>query len=989
MIPSTETLPHIQTLLTHKDRSLIEVYFDIQTFCESVYGSEVVVLIEVGSFFEIYGVDTGTETCGKPKEIAEILNLQLTRKNKTIAENSVKNPLMAGFPSITFDRYIRRLIQEKRYTLVIIRQRGTPPQVERYVDTVLSPGVNMEYAIDHADNFITSLIVEKHGTIYATGYAAIDVATGKSYVFEMHGTSDDPSRALDEVFQLMHTHVGTELILTCGDTSYQESVLEYIEKKQDVHTKISNKRLSNAYQNELLKHTYTVQSFLSAIEFLDLEKTPLASEALALVIEFIIAHDARVLDQLNKPQHIESTQQLYLGNTPLEQLNIISKNPDEYTVLSYIDFTVSSMGKRLLKERLTHPICDKGLLEARYTLCEQVAPIATSLRLSLKKIYDIERMIRRMCIGRLHPLEMQLLYETLVSSQEIHTSLSTLPTHPLPQLAEEHEGVISLVKYIEKRFDLSACSKMLLTDITTSIFLHGFDSTLDTLMHEYDEQKAKLEHIRMTLEKLVLAASSQHVSESDYVQIKQLDKEGHCLTMTKGRYALIEPILKQTFFSLEGTVYACSDFRIRNQKTQIKITADIIDRISEDIVVVQQKIIATTKELYAQELTHMYQQFGTVLKRLVSSLSSIDVAVSSAYAQKKRRLTKPIILEHEESTLDIQALRHPLGELREENGVYVPNHIALGNKTLHDTEQKETVISDQHDTDIRGLLVYGINSSGKSSLMKSVGVAVLLAQAGFFVPAASMRFTLFREVFTRILAQDNFAKGLSSFAVEMMELKNIFNRATKKSLILGDELSHGTETLSAIAIVGATLLRLSDMGALFICTTHLHQLTSIPLLKNHPHIAWVHLSVTYDREKDILLFERTIQPGSGSSLYGLEFAESLHMDPVFLQQAVALRKELANEYTTLERITKKQTSLYHKDVYLSVCAICDKPVTDTHHIAPQQDADEHGAIGHIHKNHKYNLLPICEACHQEIHTGSIHITGFAMTSKGLQLLYQK
>ncbi|PIT86135.1 MAG: DNA mismatch repair protein, partial [Candidatus Magasanikbacteria bacterium CG10_big_fil_rev_8_21_14_0_10_43_6] len=335
-------------------------------------------------------------------------------------------------------------------------------------------------------------------------------------------------------------------------------------------------------------------------------------------------------------------------------------------------------------------------------------------------------------------------------------------------------------------------------------------------------------------------------------------------------------------------------------------------------------------------------------------------------------------------------LRHPLVEAREENGIYVPNDIVCGAKKMISASHKNHVIyTDAPDTDIRGILLYGINSSGKSSLMKSIGVAVVLAQAGFFVPATQMRFTLFKELFTRIVSKDNFEKGLSSFAVEMMEVKNIFNRASKRSLILGDEISHGTETLSAIAIVSATITRLTEIGALFLFTTHLHQLNTLPLLQSTQHIARVHLAVRYDDATDTLIFDRTLQAGSGSSIYGLEFAQSLHMDETFLQEAMRIRKELANDFDTLERLTKKEQSKYHPDLYLSTCAICEDHVEDTHHIKPQHAANADGYIDHIPKNHKYNLLPICKTCHQAIHDGTLDVTGFEMTNKGLQLSYRK
>ena len=313
----------------------------------------------------------------------------------------------------------------------------------------------------------------------------------------------------------------------------------------------------------------------------------------------------------------------------------------------------------------------------------------------------------------------------------------------------------------------------------------------------------------------------------------------------------------------------------------------------------------------------------------------------------------------------------------------------MGDRSYIDSSSSRAIIANIIEKDVRGILLYGINSSGKSSLMKSIGICIILAQSGFYVPAKRMKFTLFKEIFVRIIARDNFEKGLSSFAVEMLEMKNIFNRCTPQSIILGDEISHGTETLSALAIVSATIQRLSNAGAIFMFTTHLHQLHNMNILKKLNHVVSVHLNVRYDEEKDRLIFDRNLQKGSGSSVYGLEFAESLHMDKEFLKLAINIRKEIAHEHKNLELLTKKQKNLYNKKLFITTCIICNKKVSDIHHITPQKEADKNGNIKHFHKNHKYNLVPLCKNCHDNVHSGKLKINGFKMTSNGLELDIEK
>jgi DNA mismatch repair protein MutS len=272
--------------------------------------------------------------------------------------------------------------------------------------------------------------------------------------------------------------------------------------------------------------------------------------------------------------------------------------------------------------------------------------------------------------------------------------------------------------------------------------------------------------------------------------------------------------------------------------------------------------------------------------------------------------------------------------------------------------------------------------------MKSIGLSVVLAQAGFYVPAVELRFGLYDKLFTRIVSKDNLYKGLSTFSVEMMELKNIFNRADERSLVLGDEISQGTETESALAIVSSAILKLISLRSTFIFATHLHQLGTIPQLQNLKHLIFLHLGIKYDEASDALIYNRILQLGRGDSLYGLEFAKSLHMDKEFLQTAQSIRENLSRSASQIKKLSRQKSSKYHKSLYLSKCALCDEGVDDVHHIAEQKEADSDGYIDHFHKNHKYNLIPLCKKHHQMVHEGKVVISGFVMTSEGLKLHYE-
>jgi DNA mismatch repair protein MutS len=199
-------------ILNTKGKLLSEIYFDLQRHFEAKYGEDTLILIEIGSFFELYEVNNNEMKIGKAKEIAQLLNIQLTRKNKAILENSLRNPLLAGVPTVSIERYIARLISAKKYTIVIVKQKGTPPKIKRYISNIISPGTNFEYQTEAGENNIVSIIVDENQGIYSVGYSAIDVTTGKTFLYETHGTSEDPSYALDEVFNLLNIYRTSEIV---------------------------------------------------------------------------------------------------------------------------------------------------------------------------------------------------------------------------------------------------------------------------------------------------------------------------------------------------------------------------------------------------------------------------------------------------------------------------------------------------------------------------------------------------------------------------------------------------------------------------------------------------------------------------------------------------------------------------------------------------------------------------------------------------------
>jgi DNA mismatch repair protein MutS len=268
-----------------------------------------------------------------------------------------------------------------------------------------------------------------------------------------------------------------------------------------------------------------------------------------------------------------------------------------------------------------------------------------------------------------------------------------------------------------------------------------------------------------------------------------------------------------------------------------------------------------------------------------------------------------------------------------------------------------------------GILLYGTNAVGKTSLIRALGIAIIMAQSGFYVPCTSFIYKPYNYIFTRILGNDNIFKGLSTFAVEMSELRNILQLADENSLILGDELCSGTETSSAISIFVAGIQRLHLSKSSYIFATHLHEIVNYNEITEISNLALKHMEVVYDKERDILVFDRKLKDGPGNNMYGLEFCKSLHLPVDFIEAAYNIRNKYNPESGS---ILDLKTSHYNAKKIVGMCEICGQHMgTEVHHLQHQADANDDGIIynsdGVFHKNNVANLMTLCETCHNNMH----------------------
>jgi DNA mismatch repair protein MutS len=320
--------------------------------------------------------------------------------------------------------------------------------------------------------------------------------------------------------------------------------------------------------------------------------------------------------------------------------------------------------------------------------------------------------------------------------------------------------------------------------------------------------------------------------------------------------------------------------------------------------------------------------------------------VNKSYIAKTYNYCHPQIQESESSFFKAEGIRHALIEHININEIYVTNDVELGGET-------------------NGILLYGTNSVGKTSLIRSIGICVILAQSGCFVPCSSFVFCPYTSIFSRIIGNDNLFKGLSTFIFEMSELRSILNYCDNGSLVLGDELCSGTENESAQAIFVSGITHLHAKRSSFIFATHINEVCCWEEIKELNRLSIKHMSVSFDRETGKLLYDRKLKEGVGLKFYGLIVCKSLYMPTDFLETAFNLRnKYFPENLGTLSH----NVSSYNSKKIRGMCEICNEIVgEEIHHINQQKDADENDFIGSFHKNVKANLMSLCSRCHDKIH----------------------
>lgn len=964
---------------------LIDDYFEYQIKFEKKYGKKSIVLMQVGSFFEFYGVNNDQEKIGDPQIITELLNIQLTRRNKQILENSRSNCLMAGFPTHALKRFINILLSNS-YTVILIEQVTEPPNPKRDITQIFSPGTYIEEINKSDPNYIVSVyIIEekfyKNGNIiFSFGISSIDLSTGENYTYEGTTIYYEKNAFLEEIYRFIESFNPKEIIINIELDQCKNINLEDIRNKLNqgdrvIHYEfnIEPKYKNINYQNTLLKKIFPKHGLYSPVEYIDMEKKQYALISYIILLQFSYEHNEKIIEKIKLPNQWEYNDHLILYNNAIHQLNIVplnNSNSSSRSLFDIIQKTSTSMGKRLLKFRIMNPITDIIELNKRYEYIDQFIKLdrqekkqennqnksfLDTIEKTLNEIIDIERMHRKLSLQILHPYEfLNLSY----SYDNIDTLINIIKTNfDITQYNLNNDLLLQFYKFRDEYnliFDLQEIGKYGLLNISNSFFKKYNYKDIDLVQDEIDIINQKFNDECKYLSNLIEL-------NSDFVKIDSNDREGYFYVTTKKR----SDILLSKLNVQEKKKYEIKKFNGAN----IKIVSSEIIELSNKLIELKEKIKIITKEEYLKTLQYFYEEYNGLFNNLSYFVALIDVIKCSVICAKKYKYNKPIIKDNNngKSYFNANEIRHPIIEMINDGINYVKNDLELYHKKCN------------------GILLYGVNGAGKSSLSKAVGCNIVLAQMGFYVPSERFEYYPYKKIFTRINGDDNIFKGMSSFAVEMDELRSILKYSDDRSIVLGDEICKGTEETSALAIVSSSILRFCKNNVNFIMATHFHKLLNIELISNIKNIKFMHLTISYDNINGKIIYGRKLMDGPGSDLYGIEIASYIIEDDQFIENAKKIRNDLLNK--TSEILVDKKSN-YNNKLYMDECSICGDNGTvyplDTHHIKEQNTFDNND----IHKDKLSNLVVLCKKHHDEVHYGDLEIIGYKDTITGKELEYK-
>ena len=753
---------------------------------------------------------------------AKILGIVLTKRSNGAA---AEVPL-AGFPYHSIDNYLHKLVNAGQ-RVAICEQVEDPKLakgiVKREVIEVVTPGtITSDTALNEKSNQFIGCI---HFANQVAGYAVLDKSTGELFIGEC--TSIDLTESLLK-FAPREILIGSNI--TYSTASWYRELRPFI-------SVIDEWLLSYEESNRILKKHFKVRS----LKGFGCENLKLGVTAAGAIFQHVKASLHSSLGHVTnlKPIHDEGVMGIDSFSVKnLEVFRSLSTQGSHGTLIDLLDDTVTNGGGRKLKQWLSRPLNNINRLNNRLNVVNAFVNEKNQLnkfRIILKDVLDIERILGKVNQGKSTPRDIIGLKQSLSKVPEIKELLLNMDNKYLNEAASTFVDTESIVSLITFQFNDEVPAQIK----QGNVFRKGINKKLDDLRRLMEGGKEWIDE---------LEKNERNRTGANRLKIGFNKVFGYYIEISKSQQNNIpdEYIRKQTLVNSERY-----------------ITAELKE-YEEKVLSAEEHILSIEIELYSICCSKILEKVELIQTNAII-LNRLDVLLTFAHLAIQNRYIKPRLSDS--PYLKITDSRHPVVEqLLPSSERFISNSIDLNTTTnqIH--------------------LITGPNMAGKSTYLRQIGLIVLMAQIGSFVPAKEAEIGIVDHLFTRVGASDNLAGGESTFLVEMIEASNIVHNATPKSLILLDEIGRGTATFDGLSLAWSITEYLHNnesVAARTLFATHYHELTKLD--KTLERLENYHASVK--ESEDEIIFLKKILPGPGNKSYGIHVAKMAGLPQIILDRA--------------------------------------------------------------------------------------------------------
>ncbi len=793
---------------------------------------DALVFFRVGDFFELFNQDA--------IEGNRLLGLTLTSRNNGAAAEVP----MAGVPAKALDDYLGRLIRLGRRAAICDQVEDASEAkgiVRREVVETVTPGTVLADSLLQAkrNNFLVALTPLHRGRI---GLASVDLSTGELTLQEVE-------------VEALPAELGrldpAELLLprSLEPASAESPPLQRL-LAEAVPRAARSWRDDWLFDPELgreeLERRYRVLS-LDGLGFQSGDALLVAAGG--ALLQYLQEIQPAGSEHVQPPRIRRGGEEMVLDEMTRRNLELVEAlRPGEEggTLVSVLDQTVTAMGGRLLRQWILRPLVDRrAILERQAAVAELVEDpeLRDRLRDRLDEVHDLERLAARVAAGRVSPRELLSLGRSLAL---------------LPGLLAEGEG-------LESAFLRERTVELDPMDDVAELILEGIAPEAPASLQEggvvrpgFSEELDELRGVRDGARDFIAALQVRERERTGIGSLKVGFNRvfGYYLEVTKANLDRVpnEYVRKQTLSNAE-----------RYFTPELKEWEEKVTGAEERILALESEIFQTLRREVGREVRRL-QEAGR-------RVAALDVVTTLAQVAMARGYARPAL--HEGFELEIRGGRHPVVETMMPREEFIPNDLAL--------DEEGWIV-----------ILTGPNMAGKSTILRQVGLIQLLAQMGSFVPAAAARLPVCDRIFTRVGASDNLARGQSTFMVEMNETAAIVHGATRRSLVLLDEIGRGTSTYDGVSIAWAVTEHLhEEVGARTIFATHYHELTQLGDL-----LAGVkNMNVAVREAGEEIIFLRRLEEGGADRSYGIQVARLAGLPDRVIARARELLAELEGTHS--------------------------------------------------------------------------------------------